>query len=221
MGKALHGIRYPGESEAYRAARDALLGEELALRERVAQVAALRRALPPGGRIAEDYVFDEPGRRTRLSELFADGKDSLILYSFMFGPAMEAACPMCTSFLDGANAYARHVTQRANFAVVGRSPIARLAAWAQERGWDRLRLLSSANNTYNADYFAETPEGAQLPALNVFRRTPDGIFHFWGAETLYVKLDGHPRHVDLLWPIWAYFDVTPEGRGDFMPKLEY
>jgi predicted dithiol-disulfide oxidoreductase (DUF899 family) len=96
-----------------------------------------------------------------------------------------------------------------------------LRAWAQERGWNRLRLLSSAGNTYNRDYAAETPEGQQIPACNVFCRTPDGIFHFWAAEMLYAPVKGHPRHVDSLWPIWSYFDLTPEGRGDFMPRLSY
>jgi predicted dithiol-disulfide oxidoreductase (DUF899 family) len=51
--------------------------------------------------------------------------------------------------------------------------------------------------------------------------TPDGIHHFWSAELLYVPGPGHPRHVDLLWPIWSLFDLTPEGRGDWMPKLCY
>jgi predicted dithiol-disulfide oxidoreductase (DUF899 family) len=128
---------------------------------------------------------------------------------------------MCTSFLDGLDRAARHVTQRLNLAVVARSPIERIAAWGSTRRWERLRLLSSARNTYNADYAAETPEGGQLPACTVFVQRPDGIFHFWSAELLYVSTKGHPRHVDLLWPIWSLFDLTPEGRGEWMPKLEY
>jgi len=76
-------------------------------------------------------------------------------------------------------------------------------------------------NRYNADYFAEQPDGAQLPACNVFAKTGDGIFHFWSAEMLYVPVAGHARHIDLLWPIWSLFDLTPEGRGEWMPKLAY
>jgi predicted dithiol-disulfide oxidoreductase (DUF899 family) len=226
MADSLHAVRFPGESAAYREARNDLLRAEIELRQKLEDVAAQRRNLPMGGAVKEDYVFEEIGRggavvETRLSDLFAPGKDSLVIYSFMYGPDMQQACPMCTSFLDGADRYALHVTQRVNFVVVAKSPPARLQAWAQERGWSRLRLLSSARNTYNRDYVAENPEGQQIPACNVFRRTLGGIFHFWAAEMLYAPLKGHPRHVDLLWPVWSYFDLTPEGRGDFMPRLSY
>jgi predicted dithiol-disulfide oxidoreductase (DUF899 family) len=226
MADALHPIRFPNETDEYRQARNALLQAEIDLREQRERVAALRRQLPRGGEVREDYVFEEIGAdggvtQTRLAELFAPGKDSLILYSFMYGPEMKAACPMCTSFIDGMDRYARHIIQRANLAVVAKSPIARIRAWADERGWDRVRLLSSATNGYNADYAAQTPEGNQIPACNVFIKRDAGIFHFWNAETLYVPGPGHPRHVDLLWPIWSFFDLTPEGRGDWMPRLSY
>jgi predicted dithiol-disulfide oxidoreductase (DUF899 family) len=222
MANPLHGVRFPGESDEYRRARNALLEAERDLRERLEAVARLRRALPLGGRVPEDYVFDAGGGRTvRLSELFAPGRDSLVVYSFMYGPEAEHACPMCTSFLDGLDRYAPHLTQRLNLAVVARSPIARILDWARVRGWTRLQLLSSAGNTYNRDYAAERPDGAQIPACNVFVRRADGIHHFWAAELLYVPTDGHPRHVDLLWPIWSFFDLTPEGRGTWMPRLAY
>ena len=139
----------------------------------------------------------------------------------MYGPDAEHPCPMCTCFLDGLDRYALHLTQRVNLAVVAKSPIERIHAWAAERGWTRLRLLSSSGNTYNADYLAEDPEGGQMPACNVFTRADDGICHFSAAEVLYAPIKGHPRHVDLLWPIWSFFDLTPEGRGNWMPKLSY
>src|SRR5438067_1737320 len=226
MTGTLHAVRFPGESDAYRAARDRLLEREIELRGALEAVAALRRELPLGGRVKEDYVFDEANRAAAgsiaLSKLFEGGKRSLIVYSYMYGPAAEQPCPMCTSFLDGVNAYAPHITQRVNLVVVARSPAERLRAWAARRGWDRLRLLSSASNTYNADYAAETPDGQQLPACNVFTSTDAGIFHFWSAEMLYVPTQGHPRHVDSLWPIWNFFDLTSEGRGtDWLPKLSY
>jgi predicted dithiol-disulfide oxidoreductase (DUF899 family) len=224
----MHERRYPGESEAYRDARRELLAAEAELRERMERVAALRRALPPGGPVPEDYVFDEmvdgAVRRPRLSECFPRAERSLIVYSFMYGPQMARPCPACSCFLDGVNAYWPHLTQRVNLVVVARSPIERLEAWRHERGWPNLRLLSSANNDYNADYGAETPEGSQLPACNVFTKTPDGIRHFWGAELLYAPAPPgcDNRHVDLLWPIWNFFDLTPEGRGtDWRPKLAY
>jgi predicted dithiol-disulfide oxidoreductase (DUF899 family) len=221
MSEPLHPIRFPSETGAYRSARNALLLAERDLRERLESVAALRRQLPLGGRVKEDYVFAGATGRVRLSELFSPGKQSLIVYSFMYGPAAKQACPMCTSFLDGLDRYALHVGQRVDLAVVAKSPIERILAHAATRGWERLRFFSSATNTYNLDYAAETPDGAQIPACNVFTRTPEGIFHFWAAELLYVQGAGHPRHVDLLWPVWSFFDLTPEGRGDWMPKLWY
>ncbi len=225
MARSLHDVRFPGETDTYRSTRNALLAEEQSLRDKMEQVARRRRDLPLGGAVPEDYVFEEwmHGRihRTKLSDLFAPNKSSLILYSFMYGPNDDEPCPLCTSFLDGANAYARHFTRRLNFAVIARSHIRRVAEWADHRGWNRMRVLSSAENTYNRDYGAETPGGVQLPALNVFVRTPQGIRHFYNAELLYVLSEGHPRHIDLLWPIWSYFDLTPEGRGEFLPKLDY
>ncbi len=230
MATSLHQVRFPGESGDYRSARNELLKAELELRERLEEVAALRRKLPLGGQIKENYVFEEMKsgsgsetvEQTKLSELFETEKDSLIIYSFMYGPEAELPCPMCNSFLDGLDAYASHITQRVNLAIVARSPIDRIREWSAERGWKHLRLLSSEKNNYNTDYFAQTPEGQQLPACNVFTKTLDGIYHFYSTEALYAPVDGHPRHVDLLWPIWNFFDLTPEGRGtDWSPQLSY
>ena len=76
-----------------------------------------------------------------------------------------------------------------NLAVVAKTALPRLVTVAEERGWRRLRLLSSARNTYNRDYHAETAERAQRPMLNVFHRDGDTIRHFWGAELLYAPTD--------------------------------
>lgn len=228
--ESLHAIRFPQEGDDYRAARDELLRAEIELRQRLEQVAQLRRRLPLGGRVSEDYVFEELAgtgedstlRQVRLSELFAPDKRSLILYSYMYGPEDEAPCPMCTSFLDGLDGLAVHLGQRVNLAVVAKCPAARLHGWATERGWAHLRLLSSAKNSYNRDYHGETPEAQQLPACNVFTAIPEGVHHFYSTELLYTELDGQPRHVDLLWPLWNFFDLTPEGRGtDWYPRLDY
>ena len=225
---SLHEVRFPGEEEADRGARDELLRAEIQLRESIEKVAALRRDLPLGGAVKQDYLFEEVASSAtrsesplRLSELFQPGKNSLILYSFMFGPNSDP-CPMCNSFLDGLDGYAPHITERVNLAIVAKSSPGRIAEWSRSRGWNHLKLLSSEKNSYNTDYFAETPQGNQIPACNVFTKTPDGIRHFYAAELLYVPVPGHPRHMDLLWPIWNFFDLTPEGRGtDWMPRLSY
>ncbi|MEQ8348501.1 MAG: DUF899 family protein [Sneathiellaceae bacterium] len=224
-------IHFPNEGADYRAARDALLLAERELRRQVEHVAALRRALPPGGRTKEDYPFatgpadlsaDGPQRTLRLSELFAPGRDSLILYGFMLPPG-GPACPMCTAFLDSLDGAAPHVAQTANLAVVAKAPLPELRAFARSRGWRHLRLLSSHGTGFNADYLAER-DGDQMPMLNVFQRTADGVCHAWGSELLY-----HPsepgqdaRHVDMAWPLWNLLDLTPGGRGtDWYPDLSY
>lgn len=223
------GATYPGESAEYRAARDRLLEQEAELRRVTEAVAEARRALPPGGAVPEDYVFQEAGAHgeptdVRLSELFAPDKDTLVLYSFMFGPEMDAACPSCTSFLDAFDGAARHVDQRVNLAVVAKSPLPRILAHARDRGWRHLRLLSSAGNDYNRVYFGESEGGDQLPMLNVFRRDDGTIRHFWGSELMFATPEPgqDPRHSDTIDPQWNLLDFTPEGRGtDWYPELRY
>jgi predicted dithiol-disulfide oxidoreductase (DUF899 family) len=231
-------LRFPNESTAYRAARNALLAEEMELRRQVERVAAHRRALPMGGEVREDYVFEGESGRTKLSQLFAPDKETLAIYSFMFGPERERPCPGCTHFLDALEGSTRHILQRINFVVVAKSPVSRLQAFARERGWRHLRLLSTAGNNYDRDYFGDSTalsaamrdqqefkpgEEWDMPILNVFRRDGGTIRHFWGSELLYVPPEPGQeyRHNDLLDPLWNMLDVTPEGRGDFHPKLEY
>jgi predicted dithiol-disulfide oxidoreductase (DUF899 family) len=216
------------------------------LRRAIERVAAQRRALPPGGAVSDDYRFEAasgPGGDVRFSELFAPGKDTLVVYSFMFprysrdtrpGPAdgetarlplAATPCPSCTSILDSLDGAAQHLAQRINLAVVAKSGPGRLRAFASERGWKHLRLLSSRNNTYNRDYHAEWPDGEQAPVLNVFARDGDGFRHAWATELMFApREEGEdPRHVDAIWPIWNVLDMTPPGRaGDpAFPKIDY
>jgi predicted dithiol-disulfide oxidoreductase (DUF899 family) len=240
------GITFPRESAEYRAARDRLLAEEIELRRAMEAVAAARRELPPGGVAPEDYVFqgvgtDRAPTDVTLSELFEPGRDSLVIYSFMFPrdpgdmrpgptngqtallPLEEGPCPSCVAFLDQLDGAAEHATQHLNLAVVAKAPLRRVATFAEERGWKRLRLLSSAGNTYNRDYLAETAEGAQRPMLNVFHPDEESIRHFWGSELFYAPTDPgqDPRHVGTLEPLWNLFDLTPEGRPDWDEQLSY
>lgn len=231
--KTLHSVRFPGESRKYRQARNELLLDEVKLRRQIEKVAARRRQLPLGGEVKQDYVFEEGAldladrvavRQVKMSDLFQPGKESLILYNFMYGPRMEHPCPMCTSLLDSLDGSVLHATQRINFAVVAKSPVQRIREFARERGWTNFRILSSANNAYNSDYHGETADGDQMPALNVFVRKGDKISHFYNTELFFVPPEKgqNPRHVDLLWPLWNLFDLTPEGRGkDWYPKLSY
>jgi predicted dithiol-disulfide oxidoreductase (DUF899 family) len=240
-------ITFPGESAEYRAARDRLLEQEVALRRTMEAVAAARRALPPGGVVPEDYVFHGAGpdgnpTQVAMSELFAPGKNSLVVYSFMFPrdrsddrpgpregrtallPLAESPCPSCTALLDQLDGAAEHVSQRLNLVAIAKSPLPRILAFAEERGWRKLRLLSSVDNTYNTDYHGETAAGDQQPILNVFHRDDDAIRHAWASELLYAPADAgqDPRHVGTIETLWNLFDLTPEGRpGDWEEQVRY
>ena len=231
--KAVSGIsgsRFPDESKAYRKARDKLLKAEVGLRRQTEAVAALRRKLPLGGEVPEDFVFQEPAevigmQRVKLSELFAPGKDTLILYSYMYSQAMQNPCPMCTSIIDSLDGAAPHVGQRVNLAVVAKSPLPRLLTFARNRGWKNLKFLSSAENSYNRLYHGEDADGHQMPMMNVFVKQDGKVRHAWGSELIFTKPDKkgqNQRHVDIIWPLWNLLDLTPEGRGrDWYPRVAY
>ena len=240
-------LEFPGESAEYRLARDRLLEQEIELRRATETVAASRRELPLGGPVPEDYVFQGAGANgtradVKMSGLFAPGKDSLVIYSFMFPrdpgderpgpktgetallPLEEGPCPSCVALLDQLDGAAEHADQHLNLAVVAKAPLQRILNFAQERGWRRLRLLSSAGSTYNRDYLGETAAESQRPMLNVFHRDGDTVRHFWGSELFYAPTDPgqDPRHVGTLEPVWNLFDLTPEGRGiDWDEQLHY
>ena len=236
--KILHHLTIPGESAEYRTARNKLLTEEMALRRQVESVAALRRALPAGGAVAQDYLFDGDEGPLKLSDLFKPGKDTLAIYSFMFGPEKELPCTGCTHFLDGLEGMVQHLTQRINLAVVAKSPLPRLLALAQARGWRALPLLSTCGNSYDRDYFGDSSglpdalrkqqafkdgEEWDMPMLQLFQRRDQVIRHFWGSEMLYMPAEPGQeyRHIDALDALWNMLDLTPEGRGNFQPQLSY
>jgi predicted dithiol-disulfide oxidoreductase (DUF899 family) len=242
MGYPMEYLSYPNESREYRAARNALLEDEIKLRAQIEAVAAKRRALPLGGKVPQDYSFERIGKdnmpeAVKLSELFGP-HDTVVLYSFMYGPDRKLPCPGCTHLLDGIDGAARHLGQRVSFHVVAKSPIARLAAWAHERGWQHMSLLSTAGNTYDADYFGDTSrlskgmraqfgmkdgEDWDETIFNVFKVSEDGVRHFWGSEMRYAPhpLTQNHRAGDMADPLWNILDMTPEGRGAFLPKVNY
>ena len=212
-----------GETEDHRELRRQLWEAEIDLRERVEAVAELRRKLPRNP-VREDYRFvgmDAGGARraVAMSELFTEGRRSLVVVHFMFKPFADNPCPMCTAWADGYDAVARHVEQRAAFVLVAKAPVERFVAHGEGRGWSRHRLLSSEGSAFNRDYGMEDADENQLPGVSTFVRDDDGtVRHFYTANAM---LDGQGRGLDLLTPIWSMFDLLPEGRGEFFPRLRY
>jgi predicted dithiol-disulfide oxidoreductase (DUF899 family) len=212
-------VQFPNESAEYRAARTALLPEEIELRRRIARVAAQRRALPPGGPVIGDYRFEGEDGRTDFPGLFGD-KETLAIYSYMFGTERDRPCPMCTNTLGAWAGNAADIGQCIALAVVARSSIKRLVGWKQDRGWRDLKL----NGAYSRDYFGLLPNGSEIPSFNVFTRRDGTIRHFWGGEMTHATVDPgqDPRGAPDPAPLWTILDCTPEGRGaDWYPKLEY
>ena len=212
--------RWPNESDAYRAARTTLLAEEIRLRRHIQQVAAQRRALPPGGGIEQDYMFQSKDGPVTLTGLFGD-HDTLIVYSMMYGPDRARICPMCAALLDAWDGMTHHVAQRATLVIVARSPIDRILACAAERGWTGPNFLSDPSGDYTADYVGD--RDADMPAYTIFRREAGAVHHFYSGEGgMEIADPGQDPHAapDLN-PLWVMLDTTPEGRGtEWYPRLD-
>lgn len=218
---AKSGVRYPNESEVYRRARTALLAEEIELRRHVERVAALRRQLPPGGEVPEDYRFVGESGSVTLAKLFGD-KQTLVVYSAMYGPQRARPCPMCTSLLEAWDGTARNASQLISLVIVARSPVERLTEFRKERGWEHLECYSDMTGAYTRAYV--NAEDADMPGLNVFTKRDGAIRHFWGSEMNGPTADPgqDPRSAPEIDPLWTLLDLTPEGRNaNWYPKLEY
>ncbi len=213
-------------TDDHRAMREELRRAEIDLKDQRERVAALRRRLPENP-VTQRYAFTigsvgstDIGRDVDLADLFKSREKPLMVYHFMYRPDDEAPCPMCTMWMDGFNGVAAHVAQRADLVVVAKAPLDRLRAWAEGRGWRGLRLASSHGTSFNRDFGMESDDGAQWPGVSVFVKKSDrGVAHVYTGSALLG--DGNFRGMDQLNPVWNIFDLTPQGRGEFMPQLAY
>ena len=217
-------IRIPGESAEYRAARTALLAEEIELRRHMERVAAQLRALPPGGPVTGDYRFQTEDGPCDFAGLFGD-KETLVVFNYMFGPERARACPMCTNVLGAWEGNAVDLAQKLSLVVVARSPIGRLVAWKQERGWKALRLVSDLNDAYSRDYNLLQADGSETGGAHVFTRRDGAIRHVWSNEMSGSTADPgqDPRGAAATYsPLWLLLDITPDGRDPgWYPSLTY
>jgi predicted dithiol-disulfide oxidoreductase (DUF899 family) len=212
---------FPNESAKYREARNALLVEEIQLRRHLERVAAQRRALPPGGKVPKDFELVSESGQIRFSSLF-DDKDTLLIYSMMFGPQRKAPCPMCTSFLTSWNGTAENLRERVAIAVTARSPIERLIEFKKQRAFTKLPFVSDGSGEYTRTYV--NADDGDVPGFSVFTRRNGTIHHFYTGEMSPEMADPgqDPRGGPDLDPLWLMLDLTPEGRGtDWYPKLDY
>lgn len=188
-------VRFPNESAEYRRARNALLEEEIELRRHIERVAEQRRALPPGGAVTGNYRVEGENGPVSLADLVGD-KETLVVYSYMYGPRRKQPCPMCTSLMSSWDGEAPDMEEP--------------QALVRHRRRLHPRYVSA--------------DDADIPAFNVFTRRDGTLRHFWSSEMGMTTADPgqDPRGAPDLMPIWTILDATPEGRGkDWYPKLEY
>jgi predicted dithiol-disulfide oxidoreductase (DUF899 family) len=241
------GMIFPNEPPEYRKARNALLQNELALRRNMESVAAELRVLPAGGEVPEDYEFERMGtdgapETVRMSGLFGKS-DTLMVYHYMFprhsqddrpGPTQGAAaelslsdgpCPSCTALIDMWEGTMPHFEGLGgNLAVVARAPIAQVAAFAHDKGWRNVRLLSASGSSFRHDYGGDGADGESAPIMTVFKRGIDGKIRLhWASELLFEPTDPGQdmRHLGTVEPLWTLFDLTPGGRPAAEEQIEY
>ncbi|MER7077631.1 Predicted dithiol-disulfide oxidoreductase, DUF899 family [Saccharopolyspora kobensis] len=218
------------ETPEYVRAREELRQAEIELMRHRERVADQRRRLPLGP-VVDDYVFeegpadlnagDEPVREVRLSELFTGPDRDLVVYHFMYGKEQAEPCPMCTMWIDGFSGIARHIGRNVDFAIVAAADLPALREHARNRGWTGLRLLSAAKSAFKRDLASEDEQGNQDSTVSVFTRDDDGaVRHVYSVHPrMSEEID--ERGIDLLAPVWHILDLTPRGRGDWYPSLDY
>ncbi len=209
---------FPNEDAAYRQARNALLAEEIELRRHIERVAEMRRQLPPGGEVKKTYHFTGEQGPVTLADLFGN-RDTLVVYNYMFGPQREKPCPMCTSLMASWEGKVPDIEQRVALAMVARSPIDRLKAAKTERGWTQLKIYADTDGDFTRDYVSA--EDADIPGYTVFTRRDGKIRHFYSGEMSMADPGQDPRGAPDPDPLWTLLDTTPEGRGNWYPKLGY
>lgn len=218
------------ESAEYLARREELRLAEIDLMRHRERVAELRRALPAGA-IVQNYEFSEgparldagdaPVSTARLGDLFSATDRSLIIYHFMYGKKQLKPCPMCTMWIDGFNGIEHHVTQNVDFAIAAAADPAALRAYARQRGWNNMRLLSCGESTFKFDMGSEDREGRQDATISVFTKSNDGtIRHHYTAHPR-MGPEVKERGIDLLTSVYNLLDLAPQGRGKWYASLNY
>jgi predicted dithiol-disulfide oxidoreductase (DUF899 family) len=156
----------------------------------------------------------------QLSELFSSPDRTLVLMHFMFGGPQSEPCPMCTMWADGYDAVMPHLRQRIDYAMVVAGDLDRFVPFATSRGWDNTEVLSAEESTFKIDHGSQDADGNQSPAVSVFTLGRDGapMHHYTQSAQL---SDSQWRGLDLLTPVWNYLDLTPEGRGEWFPSIQY
>jgi predicted dithiol-disulfide oxidoreductase (DUF899 family) len=208
-------------AEWLEARRKLLLAEKRYARDGDA-LAQERRALP-WMRVGKDYVFDAPGGKKSLADLF-DGRSQLIVQHFMLGPGWKEGCPSCSFMADHIDGELVHLAHRdVSFVAVSRAPLTEIEAFKKRMGWE-FSWVSSSQNDFNYDYAVSFTEeelaqekvpynyglavfrGTEAPGISVFYRDESaGIFHTYST---------YGRGVEAMMGTYRLLDLTPKGRDE-------
>jgi predicted dithiol-disulfide oxidoreductase (DUF899 family) len=208
--------------EEWIAARKELLKKEKESARLRDQLSAERRKLP-WVKVKKDYVFDAPGGKVTLADLFA-GRNQLVIYHFMFGPDWQEGCPSCSFMADHIGGALPHLAARdVTMVAISRAPLAKIEAFKKRMGW-RFQWVSSYGGEFNPDYHVsftkeELAQGqvnynytmqefpsAEAPALSVFYKdSAGGVFHTYST---------YGRGVEVLMGAYRILDLVPKGRDE-------
>jgi len=181
--------------------------------------------------VAKPYRFEGSSGSVGLIELF-DGRRQLIVYHFMFDPAWDEGCPMCSFLVDNVG-HLSHLrdARDTSLVLVSRAPLAKLERFKTRMGWV-VPWFSSFDTDFNYDFHV-TLEEAVAPVeynyreqielehvgmgwlnsgehhgLSVFLRDGHRVFHTYST---------YARGGDLLLGTYNYLDLTPLGRQEEGP----
>jgi predicted dithiol-disulfide oxidoreductase (DUF899 family) len=208
--------------EEWIAARKELLAKEKNLTRQKDAISAERRKLP-WVKVDKEYVFDAPGGKKTLADLF-DGRSQLIVYHFMFGPDWKEGCPSCSFNMDHTDATLVHLAQRdVSFAAISRATLPQIEAFKRRMGW-RFQWVSSNANDFNRDYnvsFTREEKASgkvyynyevtafpseEGPGVSVFYKDKNrNIFHTYSA---------YARGTESTMGTYNYLDYVPKGRDE-------
>lgn len=208
--------------EEWLEARKAHLAKEKDFTRLRDELSRQRRELP-WVRVEKRYVFDGPGGKETLADLFG-GRSQLIVYHFMFGPGWEQGCPSCSFLSDHIDGALVHLAHRdVTLVAVSRAPLSQIEAFKKRMGW-RFKWVSSSGSDFNYDYHVSFTkeemakgkvyynydlgefDGEEAPGTSVFYKDGTGaIFHTYSS---------YARGLDMLVGAYNYLDLVPKGRDE-------
>jgi len=214
--------------EEWLLARKQHLSKEKELTSLQDELSAERRELP-WVKIEKSYVFDGPGGKETLADLF-NGHSQLIVKHFMLGPGWKEGCVGCSfgaDHIDGANLHLAH--HDVTIVAVSRAPLVEIEGFKQRMGW-HFKWVSSHDSDFNFDFYVSFTkedlakgkvyynykmrhlQSDEMSGLSVFYKDEEGnIFHTYST---------YARGDEKVLGTYMLLDITPKGRNETGPNFD-